>query len=404
MLIRAISSIAIVALGAISQNIIAPPTMLAAGKLAGDQLKADDAAYLISTYGGYALGMPSIMISTITIFLLLMIWYRPVLNLVKRLFPALMAVSVIIFGCGTPPASAYYDKADWPEIYFILPDESAVWVPSVGDNAASQVSFGSEAYLRANKIAAKQFSIPHTKLPKSSYLSDFYVPAGRMVIINRTPYAEQWTKSETRGTSAKDQAIVCQSKEGLDIVIEVSIAASVTEDDAYRYLYKFGVIRPVGERTSPEVQFASVFFSKPLATVMPTIVRGKVQSILCSKVGAKSLDDASASASAIMLETEKELKEYSLKELGITIEYIGYGGTMEFSGVVQKALDDRYAAEKVQPVLTTLQAQADLKLKEGLAKALGEKGIPMPQNLIAIPEKLLDFSKMFSAQDKGAGK
>jgi hypothetical protein len=36
------------------------------------------------------------------------------------------------------PAEAYYDKTDYTEAYFILPNESAFYIPDVGANRDGQ--------------------------------------------------------------------------------------------------------------------------------------------------------------------------------------------------------------------------------------------------------------------------
>lgn len=55
---------------------------------------------------------------------------------------------------------------------------------------------------------------------------------------------------------------------------------------------------------------------------------------------------------------------------------------------MQKAINDRYAAEKIAPVLPTLQAQSDIKVKEGLGEGMAKHGLPA--NLIAIPTNILE--------------
>lgn len=50
-------------------------------------------------------------------------------------------------------------------------------------------------------------------------------------------------------------------------------------------------------------------------------------------------------------------------------------------------------AEKITPVLPLLEQAADIRVKEGLAKGLGEKGLP--QNLVVIPQDLTDLTKLF---------
>ena len=58
-----------------------------------------------------------------------------------------------------------------------MPNESAFWVPDIGDNR-SQDAFDSASYLEKNKIAAKRFLIPHQTLRGTGwgFWGDYYVP------------------------------------------------------------------------------------------------------------------------------------------------------------------------------------------------------------------------------------
>ena len=101
-------------------------------------------------------------------------------------------------------AYAYYDKNDVTEAYTILPNESAFWIPDVGANKDNQAKLDSEAYLNDNKVALKRFIVPHAKLSGSSGAwgwADYYVPSGRLIIVDRTPYSREWVDAADRGTS-----------------------------------------------------------------------------------------------------------------------------------------------------------------------------------------------------------
>lgn len=67
---------------------------------------------------------------------------------------------------------------------------------------------------------------------------------------------------------------------------------------------------------------------------------------------------------------------------------------------MQKAINDKYTADTVAPILKTLQALADVKVKEGLGQGLASRGLPA--NLIAIPADLLDFTTLFGAKHPAA--
>ena len=59
----------------------------------------------------------------------------------------------------------------------------AFWIPDVGDNKTNQAQLDSEDYLKANKLSVKRFIVPHAKLSGTGSFWDFFVPAGRLIIV-----------------------------------------------------------------------------------------------------------------------------------------------------------------------------------------------------------------------------
>lgn len=373
---------------------------IGAGQVAGMQFMPSDTAYLVSQAGMklYAQVWAPIWLGFLAV---LAIWWKPFKankKTIKKWITSLTIIGLAIFA-GVNQAKAYYDKTDYAEPYFIMPNESAFWVPDVGDNKSSQVKFGSEEYFQANKIAAKRFVIPHTKLENSGLFSNFYVPAGRLIIVDRTPYSREWVDASNKGTSSKHEGFPCQSKEGMNITVGIAIGVSVLEDNAAKFLYRFGAEPPKGNRTDPVVVFESVLHSRSLIQVMDTVGRNKVQALVCNEIGARGFDQANLEASKIMINVRGDAEKY-LATVGITLDYLGWADTMTFDPSVQKAVNDRYVAEKIAPVMVTLTQNAENAVKEGLGAGLAKHGLPA--NLVAIPEKLLDLSSLFSATSRAS--
>lgn len=111
-----------------------------------------------------------------------------------------------------------------------------------------------------------------------------------------------------------------------------------------------------------------------LTEVMDGVGRAKIQSLVCREIGARTMDRANGDATAIMTSVEKDAKQF-LSDRGITLDLIGWAGTFTFDKPVQDAINARYAADKVQPVLAVLQSKADIDVKEGLSAGLA-KGLP----------------------------
>ena len=324
----------------------------AARQFDNSALSYTESAYGVRFFGG--LGVPALGL----LIVLAAIWWKYLRRGWTRLFPAAAVLCAVLLAGGE--ARAYYDKTDYAEAYFILPNELAFFIPDVGANRDAQAKFGSMEYLEANKVAAKRFLIPHARFSGSGSLwNDYFVPSGRLIVVDRTPYNREWVASRERGTSARNESFPCQSQEGLNVTAEISIAASVTEDNAARFLYWFGVKPPQGDRSNPAVIFTSVYYGQNLAEVMDTVGRGKVQTLVCHEIGARTFDTVNKDINVMLDAIEKNASAFFAAK-GITLDYIGWAGTLTFDRDVQKAVNDRYTAEKIAPVLATLQTKAAL--------------------------------------------
>ena len=383
MKIRIVLTLITLVLWALLSFALSVSAPLVSSALAVRQFDDSNTGYVISRFADWFTGAgPS---SLILVAVLAAIWWRPLVTFVTTI-----ALASLLFASS---AQAYYDKSDYSEAYFILPNESAFFIPDVGANKEGQAKFGSQDYYEQNKIPAKRFVIPHAKFSGSGMWSDFYVPTGRLIIVDRTPYNREWTASQHRGSSARDESFPCQSSEGLNITVEMAVSATVSEENAARFLYHFGVKAPQGDRSKPEVIFTSVFYGRSLPEVMDSVGRGEVQTLACAELSTRTLDQNDLQMAAILAAIQGKAKAW-FADYGITIDYLGWAGTFTFDPEVQKAINDRYSADKIAPVLSTVQAQADVKIKEGLGLGLANHGLP--SSFVAIPTNLLeDFSALF---------
>ncbi len=369
----------VAAIGYVVLNIFyAPQATLLSGQVAGKQFQNSDTAYTTSVYVMRFLSGLGGLFTLLFLAVLLIIWITPIRELVKRvktLFVVVLTIGgTILFGATN--SHGYYEKSDYTQAYTILPNESAFWIPDAGANKDSQSQFDSEDYLKANKVAVKRFVVPHAKLSGTGAFFDYYVPSGRLIIVDRTPFSREWVAATDRGTSHKNESFPCQSKEGLNIGIAVSAGASVLEANAAKYLYRFGVLPAVGERSDPKVIFSSVYYSRKVADVMDDVGRKKIQTLVCQEIAARKFDQANEDMNLIMETTRTSATEY-FASIGITLDFLGYADEWKFDSDVQKAVNDSYAAIKLAPVLSVLQALAQLKIQEGLGKGLGDKGLPI---------------------------
>jgi hypothetical protein len=333
------------------------PGTLVLGETAGRQFDAIDVSYL-TTQGVFgAFGVANWLLSVGCLIGLMLIWLKPIRALI-----ASMTLTILIV---PQPASAYYADSDYAETFMILPNESAFWLPDVGNNKDSQVQFGSEQYYAANKIAAKRFDVTtHVRLPNSGIFANKYVSPGRLIKVDRSPTTREWVLAAHKGTGQSDESFPCQDNAGHDITTGVSIGTYVTEEDAPKFLYHYGVNPPKGDPNDPNVVFTSVYYGRSLAQVMDEKIRNKVQSMVCTAMTKHGLDDDNLHADEIMQGIEKDVRTY-LTANGITLDFIGWADTFHFSPEVQAAIDRAYIAKKdlevaaaLAPYAGTLQALA----------------------------------------------
>ena len=366
-------------------------------KTAGAQFAASDQASLSATLDAYfweRFGVSGLCL----VVALVAIWWGPIR---RALVPVIATGAIGLAACAAAPerAYAYYAQHDYAEPYTIMPNESAFWVPDVGDNRSGQDAFDSASYLEKNKIAAKRFLIPHQTLRGTGwgFWGDYYVPTGRLFIVNREPVSREWLADPKKGTSSANEGFDCQSSEGHNITVGVSISTKVTEADAAKFLYNFGVHPPEGQRTDPNVVFTSVFYGRSLAEVMDSKVRSKVGILVCENLMQHTLVEDSADARAIMDAIRKEMKVY-LEGNGITLDYVGWADTWTFDREVQDSLNRHFAALQEQdiavhlrPYVSTLQG---LSVADAMRKWNG--ATPGSVSLTLLPQSLNDLFGQFA--------
>jgi hypothetical protein len=368
-----------------------PASTLLTGQTAGQQFDDSNVSYFSSTIAmrifGH-LGIPFVLLLIVVV----LIWLGPLRRFLSG--AAMFGVLGLLFAplvFAPSPAQAYYDKTDYTEAYTILPNESAFWIPDVGANKDSQAQLETEAYLNANKVALKRFIVPHVHLQGSGGFFDFYVPAGRLIIVDRTPFSREWVDATDRGTSRRPEGFPCQTSEGLNVTVGVSIGASVLEVNAAKYLYRFGVMPVGGDRGDPRVIFASVYYSRKLSDVMDDVGRKKVQTLVCNEIAARSFDKTNAEANQIMQAVQKGAVDY-FAAVGITLDFIGWADTFTFDKVVQDAVNRRYVANQDQAIATALAPYADTIQRLAAAQALRSFGEhsdgKLPTTIVGLPPDL----------------
>src|ERR1700752_2751595 len=187
-----------------------PKSNMVAAEAAGHQLDNTDSGYLTAVYTMNVLTGIGTVATVLFIGVLALIWFKPARGAIRRAsqsLPVLVVAGAALL-LGTSDGRAFFEKVARTEIYPILPNQSAFWIPEVGAVKDKKLQMDSEAFLNDNKVQLTRFQIPHQKLagsPGNSVFAgwDYYVPAGRLIIVDRTPFSHEWVDASDRGTSAK---------------------------------------------------------------------------------------------------------------------------------------------------------------------------------------------------------
>lgn len=368
-----LSGLALAAYGAF-RNIYNPIATLATGKAAGQQFESNDVTSVISQVTMTAWTNVGVMATSVVALVLFMIWFGPVKRAIKSLDDSdkktgtALALAIVAFGLQffPAPAAAFFQTTEKTEAYSILPNQSAFWVPDTGDAKNDQSQLDSEAYYNERKVQKSRFIVPHAKLGNTGgYIGwDYYVPTGRLYIVDRAPYSREWSDHTDKGTSSLKEGIKCQSKEGLDVLTALSIGATVLPHNGAKFLYNFGVNAPKGDPTSGEVIFTSVYYGRSLSEVMDDNGRRMIHTYVCEEITKLSLDDVNLQANEIMTKVAVKTTT-AFEKVGITLQFLGWADTFTFAKEVQDAIDRRYIsvqeaaiAQALMPYQDTIQALA----------------------------------------------
>lgn len=338
-----------------------------AGRIAARQFQDSDWPAVETAMAASNLGNASWLVAVASLFALSIVWtwgrkgagYAPV-------------VAVALLAEGLPrPAQAYYDTKDYPEYREVMPNETAFLIPEIGENKSGQAAFMSEQYLAEKKVAMKRVQIPHTLIRNPGWTYDYYVPAARLMIVDRSPVSREWVSANDRGTSLRDQGIRFETAESVTLRTGIVISAFVKEEDAPKFVYWFGARQLKGDPNDPQVNFASVIYGKSLAEVIDENVHRTVQATMAKEFGRRSTDQAIHDKAEVIEAVEKEVKRV-FEPMGITITTLGYAEGLTFDNPkIQESIDMTFMAIKnaqsAQAQMQTLPIQEkilDLKIRE----------------------------------------
>ncbi len=228
----------------------------------------------------------------------------------------LLAVTVFVAGCA--PVKVL-------DVVEIKPNETAWAIPLDGSSQSGQVKFNSIDFLNAKKVPAKRIMVD--KVSRSigrMYWDIQWIPAVRVITVDRSLITREWTDSVNTGSKAKQEGIGVVTKDSVQLRVGLTVTASIDEDDASTYLYYHG--------------------EKPLSLVMDQNIRSFAVAELTRQYGDLTLADAQTKGTQIYTALFDDAKK-AFKAKGITIQYLGNAEGLTYSDPkVQAAINQSYQA------------------------------------------------------------
>lgn len=264
----------------------------------------------------------------------------------------LVASFLSLTGCYRP-----YPKVD---LQTVETSEEGFLIPLEGDST-QQTSTNSEEDLRNNLITTKRVQIPQ-RWVKTGYEwlglpNGQYVPAARLLKVDRAPVTREWTADSNSGTSDRNEAIWVMTSDQVEFSTGWTCTARIAStDDAIKFLHNY----PSGS----------------LENVMDTEIRAKLQAEFGLEVTDLPMDELRKGATPHFLAVVGRVDKF-FAERGITITNLGItGGFVYKDKTVADTLVKVFNAEQTKNVAaaaTEAQREANKKIQleaDAKAKAL----------------------------------
>jgi hypothetical protein len=248
----------------------------------------------------------------------------------------IVAMSLFSSGC----RKAY----DIPEFKEVKNNETGFLIPLEG-KTSDQTQLQSADFLKSKQVAEKRVQIMHRWNQTGRWeFTGEWIPAFRLIVVDRSPITREWTAEGTTGTDTKNQAIWAESKDSIGFSTGISITGMIQEQDSATYLYYYP--------------------SSSLAQVLDTEARARVQMAMSNfSAGFDMSELRGMKAEMMKAVTENVMKYYETR--GITITTIAqFGGFCYENKKVQEAIDGVFIAQRLKEVAKAeLEAQTDRNKK-----------------------------------------
>jgi hypothetical protein len=139
--------------------VYSPQATLMTAETAASQLDNTDAGYVNAVYTMSFFSQIGTVATVLFIGILVGIWYRPVRDALRRtsqIVAALVAAAGALL-VGTTDGRAFFEKTDRTEIYPILPNQSAFWIPEVAPPKTSRCRWTRRPFSMTTRCSSTAF-------------------------------------------------------------------------------------------------------------------------------------------------------------------------------------------------------------------------------------------------------
>ena len=269
---------------------------------------------------------------------------------------SLLALSTLTIGC--KPVKIL-------DVVEIKPNSTAWCIPLDGSSQDGQVKFNSIEFLNQKKVASKRIMVDKVERVIGRMPWDIeWIPAVRVISVDRSLCTREWTDSADNGTTAKKEGIGVVTRDSVQLRIGLTITASIDEDDASTYLYYHG--------------------EKALSDVIDQNIRSFAVAELTKEYSQMSLSEAQTNGSSIYGKLFEDSK-VAFKAKGITIQYLGNAEGLSYADPkVQESINGSYKAS--QDAKTAQMEQDAQKIRNSTQILTAQAQAEAAQKLFAVKE------------------
>lgn len=224
----------------------------------------------------------------------------------------------------------------------ISPNSTAWSIPLDSNSQGGQVKFNSIEFLNQKKISAKRYMIDKVERKTGRFYWEIeWIPATRVIKVDRSLVTREWTDSSRSGTAAKQEGIGVVTADSVQLRVGLTVTASIDEDDASTYLYYHG--------------------EKPLADVLDQNIRSFAVAELTRQYSELTLTEAQKRGTQIYTNLFTDAVKV-FKTKGISIQYLGNAEGLTYADPkVQDSINKSYTVQ--QDRATAQQEQEATKIR-----------------------------------------